>query len=149
MSKDSVKTQIDTDITNKTTAKSISPLNVGENMKAVIDLIPDSLNISKVYAVGLTQSGVNPPTIYYEYKNDLTGNIIWSRFSAGQYIGTITTNEFTIKTFFPTLTAINGGVCSANTTSTNTFIIRTWDTISNGYADGLLNGSQFKIEIYT
>jgi hypothetical protein len=42
MSKDSVKTQIDTDITNKTTSKSISPLNVGDNMKAVVDLIPDT-----------------------------------------------------------------------------------------------------------
>jgi len=40
MSKESVKTQIDIDITNKTTAKSISPLNVGSNMKAVVDLIP-------------------------------------------------------------------------------------------------------------
>ena len=41
MSKETVKTQIDTDITNKTTSKSISPLNVGGNMKAVVDLIPD------------------------------------------------------------------------------------------------------------
>ena len=41
MSKDSVKTQIDIDITNKISAKSISPLNVGGNMKAVVDLIPD------------------------------------------------------------------------------------------------------------
>ena len=41
MSKDSVKTQIDTDIINKTTSKSISPLNVGSNMKAVVDLIPE------------------------------------------------------------------------------------------------------------
>lgn len=41
MSKDSVKVQIDIDITNKTTSKSISPLNVGGNMKAVVDLIPD------------------------------------------------------------------------------------------------------------
>ena len=40
MSKETVKTQIDTDITNKTTSKSISPLNVGNNMKAVVDLIP-------------------------------------------------------------------------------------------------------------
>lgn len=41
MSKETVKTQIDLDITNKTTSKSISPLNVGGNMKAVVDLIPD------------------------------------------------------------------------------------------------------------
>ena len=39
MSKETVKTQIDTDITNKTTSKSISPTNVGNNMKAVVDLI--------------------------------------------------------------------------------------------------------------
>lgn len=43
MSKDSVKTQIDIDITNKTTSKSISPLNVGGNMKSVVDLIPDPI----------------------------------------------------------------------------------------------------------
>lgn len=39
MSKEQLKTQIDTDITNKTTSKIISPLNVGNNMKAVVDLI--------------------------------------------------------------------------------------------------------------
>jgi len=43
MSKETVKTQIDLDITNKTTYKSISPLNVGSNMKAVVDLIPPDL----------------------------------------------------------------------------------------------------------
>lgn len=47
MSKETVKTQIDIDITNKTTSKSISPLNVGSNMKAIIDLIPEGGNITK------------------------------------------------------------------------------------------------------
>ena len=41
MTKDQLKTQIDTDITNKTTTRSISPLNVGNNMKDVVDIIPD------------------------------------------------------------------------------------------------------------
>jgi len=42
MANEAIKLQIDTDITNKTSAKSITPLNVGENMKAVVDLIPEN-----------------------------------------------------------------------------------------------------------
>lgn len=37
MTNTQLKTQIDTDITNKTTTKSISPLNVGKNIKDVVD----------------------------------------------------------------------------------------------------------------
>ena len=40
MTKEELKLQIDTNITNKTLANSITPLNVGNNMKAVVDLIP-------------------------------------------------------------------------------------------------------------
>lgn len=39
MGKEELKLQIDTTITNKTLAKSISPLNVGQNMKDIVDLI--------------------------------------------------------------------------------------------------------------
>lgn len=54
MTKEQVKTQIDTDITNKTTSKSISPLNVGSNMKNIIDLIPEgnSQNLQSVIDSG-------------------------------------------------------------------------------------------------
>lgn len=38
MEKEELKLQIDTTITNKTLAKSISPLNVGQNMKDIVDL---------------------------------------------------------------------------------------------------------------
>lgn len=147
MTNTQLKSQIDSAITNKTVIKSITPSNVGTNIKSVVDYC-DQLVVSKIYAVGLSQSGINPPTIYYEYKNDLTGGIVWSRLSMGQYIGTITTNEFTIKTFFPTAMALIGGICSVNTTSSNTFILRTWSTVTNTFSDDLLNGSQFKIEIY-
>lgn len=41
MTPEQLKTQIDTDITNKTSAKSITPTNVGKNMKDVVDFIPD------------------------------------------------------------------------------------------------------------
>jgi len=93
MSKTLVKTQIDTDITNKTTSKSISPLNVGGNMKAVVDLIPE---ISyKVYTAILNQSGTNNPTVTI-LQNSLGGNIVWTRFATGSYKGTLS-NTFTVN----------------------------------------------------
>ena len=45
MTKDQLKEQIDIAITNKTTLRSISPINVGGNMKNIIDLIPDNSSI--------------------------------------------------------------------------------------------------------
>ena len=57
MSKETVKAQIDIDITNKTSSKSISPLNVGQNMKNVVDLIPDfggTQNLQSVLTEGNT-----------------------------------------------------------------------------------------------
>lgn len=104
--------------------------------------------VPKIYAVTLSQTGENEPIVNLEYKNDITDTIVWSRFSFGQYIGTITTGEFTIKTFFATLNAEEGCTCTANTTSSNTFILRTYNTATFGFEDGLLNNSQFKIEIY-
>jgi len=85
MSKDSVKTQIDIDITNKTTSKSITPSNVGNNMKAVVDLIPDKSY--KVYTAFLSQTGTDAP-ISTIFENTL-GTIVWTRFSPGRYIATI------------------------------------------------------------
>lgn len=41
MTKQQVKNNIDTDIRLKTTTNSISPENVGKNMKDIVDLIPD------------------------------------------------------------------------------------------------------------
>jgi len=102
----------------------------------------------KIYAVTLSQTGGNAPIVNLEYKNDITDPIVWSRFADGQYIGTITTSEFTIKTFFATLNAKQGCTCTANTTSANTFILRTYNTATFSFEDGLLNNSQFKIEIY-
>ena len=43
-----LKTQIDTDITNKTTSKSISPLNVGKNIKDVVDYVDQETNTKEL-----------------------------------------------------------------------------------------------------
>ena len=94
MSKETVKTQIDTDITNKITSKSISPSNVGSNMKAVVDLIPETSY--KIYTAFLSQTGTNAP-VETVFENTL-GTIVWTRFSPGRYFATISGgNMFTIN----------------------------------------------------
>jgi hypothetical protein len=64
MSKEQIKTQIDTDITNKTSVKSISPSNVGGNMKNVVDLIPDVKTNGTVLAVSGSKA-----TLQYDINN--------------------------------------------------------------------------------
>ena len=82
MSKDSVKTQIDIDITNKTTSKSISPLTVGNNMKAVVDLIPNEQY--KIYIAKLTHDVAPNPPNSYVLKNTI-GNITVQYIGVGEY----------------------------------------------------------------
>jgi len=66
MAKEQVKAQIDIDITNKTSTKSISPLNVGSNMKAVVDLIPDNIvkTIGSISAINGSKT-----TLQYDINN--------------------------------------------------------------------------------
>jgi hypothetical protein len=43
MTNTQLKTQVDADITNKTSAKSISPLNVGKNIKDLVDYVDQEI----------------------------------------------------------------------------------------------------------
>ena len=103
MSKETVKTQIDTDITNKTTSKSISPSNVGSNMKAVVDLIPDKSY--KVYSALLSCTDLVTPIL--TILENTIGNIVWTRVSAGTYRAELA-GAFTINKTIG-FTSINNG----------------------------------------
>lgn len=147
MSKDSVKTQIDTDITNKTTSKSISPLNVGGNMKAVVDLIPNELYKSYVGVLNINGSDVPSGTTIF---NNLCTSINWVKTSTGVYTATIVGGTFVAgKTFIP-----NRRYCLfADTPSTLNVYLEASNTILNVYFD---NGSaacpgawiEFEIRVY-
>jgi hypothetical protein len=131
MSKEQVKLQIDTDITGKTAVKSITPTNVGENMKDIVDLIPE--DSYKVYTALLSCTDSATPVLNI-LKNTI-GNIIWTRNSAGNY-GLALTGAFIIgKTI--TFTSINNGysiIAKMSTNfSTDTIYLETYDptTLSN------------------
>jgi len=137
MSKDSVKTQIDTDITNKTTSKSISPLNVGGNIKAVVDLIPDKSY--KIYNTLLScTDSVTPVLTILE---NTIGNIICTRNSAGNYSATLL-DAFTIGKTIGFSSINNGYIASVSFSigSTNDVVfIQTFSTVTGNPIDYIEN----------
>jgi|688.fasta_scaffold00217_18 hypothetical protein len=62
MTKQEVKDNIDQDIALKSTANSISPTNVGKNMKDIVDLIPDLSNQQLIDSMNLKISWKNGDT---------------------------------------------------------------------------------------
>ena len=93
-----LKAQIDTQITNKTGAGSITKTAVGNNIKAVVDYVDQQVPY-KSYVVFFNQSGTNAPVATDLYNN--LGNVVWTRSSAGQFTGTLVSGFPSAKTFFP------------------------------------------------
>lgn len=62
MSAQSLKLQIDADITNKALSNSITPLNVGKNLKDIVDLV--SNQISTILTHTANGDGITPIFIF-------------------------------------------------------------------------------------
>lgn len=114
MDSTSLKAQIDTDITNKTGASSISKLNVGGNIKSVVDYVDQEAKGYKIYSIMLSFNGstftVKP------LKTDF-GVVVFtpSTPSNGLIYITADTAIFTVDKSIPESGAIsNGGVAYFN-----------------------------------
>jgi len=83
MDSTTLKAQIDTNITNKTTAGSILKTNVGGDMKAVVDYVDQQVDF-KVYKAKLSQSGTDNITGII-LKNDTGKTFTYTRNSTGSY----------------------------------------------------------------
>lgn len=144
MSKDSVKTQIDTDITNKTTSKSISPSNVGGNMKAVVDLIPDATY--KVYTALITQILTDAPTAIV-LENTLGGTVTFSYTSVGTYVATLT-GAFVLNKTWCSITSTAGAdvIVTAGRTSDNTVSIKSF--LSGTLSNTVMSPACLEIRVY-
>lgn len=105
MTNTELKNNIDTAITDKTSALSITPANVGEQIKSTVDYIDQEIaaNTStpnyKIYRALITQTSTNAPTVIV-LENTLGGNIVWTRTSQGLYNGTLLNAFPADKTFY-------------------------------------------------
>lgn len=144
MSKTSVKTQIDTDITNKTTVKSISPSNVGGNMKAVVDLIPDTTY--KVYTALITQTSTNAPTAIV-LENTLGGTVTFTYSGVGLYVATLT-GAFTLNKTWCSITSTASAdvIVTVGRSSDNTVNIQSF--ISGTLSNGIMSPACLEIRVY-
>lgn len=144
MSKILIKAQIDTDITNKTTSKSISPLNVGENMKAIVDLIPEIPY--KVYTALLSQTSTNAPVATI-LENTLGGTVVFSYSGVGSYVATLTGVFILNKTWCSiTSTASADVTVTAGRSSDNTVNINSF--LSGTLTNSIMSPTCLEIRVY-
>lgn len=152
MTREELNTYIDTNITDKTIVNSLTPEDEGNALKEVANYVDQEItNIKpyKVYAILISQTGTNAPVVTTLLENTFTGTITWTRTSAGRYLGTIDSTEFTnLKTGFiitPVGVDLN---CAMVSPTSSTVTIDTWVPSSVSFADGQLNETFLEIRVY-
>lgn len=107
--------------------------------------------IPKVYAFIASQSGTDAPVVTVK-ANTLGGAVVWTYDSTGVYFGTLAGAFLASKTIILTpLVAVPGGIENGATIylarqSDNEISITTND--GGAAADGMLNNTGFKLEVY-
>jgi hypothetical protein len=81
MTNTQLKTQIDADITNKTTAESVTTDNVGENLKDIVDYVDQEIATTglpyKSYVALITHGAGNSNPTAQVLHNTLGGAVTW------------------------------------------------------------------------
>jgi len=156
MTNTELKNNIDAAITNKTSASSITPANVGEQIKSTVDYvdqeiaaIPTSTSLPYREYVGYVQFSSNGNALNTEVFNDIEAGIYFSLNSTGVYILNVYTSEFTTKTIISPFDRISGnpagvrlpifdnttgvilGYYTINRWNNSTVRMHFWDTSNN------------------
>lgn len=102
----------------------------------------------KVYVALISQTGTNDP-VATVLENTLGGDIVWTRYSAGIYYGTLTGKFLASKTFIQYQAGDYRQIEFGRNTDDNV-IIRTFDSVvlSGTPTDGLLNDFPLEIRVY-
>lgn len=103
----------------------------------------------KEYVALLTQEGTSAP-VAIVLKNTFGGSIVWSRFGAGIYVGTLSGAFVSDKTAIivaPSIFAGDYGI-GAKRNASNTVWIQTFTIASQLETDEILNNTMVKIYVY-
>lgn len=145
------KAIVDTDITNKTAANSVTAAAVGTNIKEAMNL---TLSPYKSYVAQISQTGTSAPTVAQLFENGLGGTPAWARTGVGTYTLTITGAFVVNKTItFPRDISLVVSVPDefANAVSINRIDanVVTVETFANGVStDSILNSFPLEIRVY-
>lgn len=145
---DSINTQVDTDINNKTLPSSITKVNVGNNIKAVAALTLDNY---KKLSFLISQSGTSNPVITIQ-ENTTGGTFTATRDSVGNYNITATGgNIFTVgKTGL--LSTLAGSFASGKLKhefiGATLLVLNTYNDNGTTLTDGVMTDTYIEIKIY-
>ncbi len=142
MTNTALKAQIDSQITNETTANAITPTDVGTNLKAIVDFIGYNS-----YKALITQAGSATPIISTVSKNTTGKTFTIARQNEGVFL--IEPNEaFTnIEKVFITVQN-QGGYSVLNSVSISSTQIFWYTYDFNGTLDDLIDYSTITIDIF-
>lgn len=118
-------------------------------LKAIFSKLPsEDSRPYKVYTALLTQTGTNAP-VATVLENTLGGDIVWTRDSAGYYIGTLTGEFLLNKTF------ISNSFVELNQFEDKVYMYRENDNVialrsylGGTQDDGLINHFPIEIRVY-
>jgi hypothetical protein len=113
MTNTALKAQIDSQITNETSANAITPTDVGTNLKAVVDYVDQQVPFLSYSALLSCTDGA---TVDVALLASNLGTVEWTRNSAGNYSGTLT-DKFTIGKTLVLLSVNNGYYVGLNSTT--------------------------------
>jgi len=135
MTPEELKLQIDIDITNKTSARSITPTNVGKNMKDVIDLIPLNPN-TLATNVSVSPVGGIAATNVQSALQELDSETV--KLTGDQTIAGIKTfqNVNLKSTLSPTSFAVNDLAVAGNLNGTYTYAITYYTVLGETESSG-------------
>jgi len=141
-----LKAQIDSQITNENKADSISPTDIGTNLKAVLDYADVDKSAYKIYAATFTQSASNAPVM--TVLENTIGAIVWTRSQTGLYTGRLT-GAFTLGKVSVVLTQGNGTSRLSGYSPENGAIqIVSMDPYVSQFADNSINQATIEIKVY-
>lgn len=152
MTSEELKEEIDLAITTETTPASITPTDVGDTLKLMVDYVDQEKRPYKVYSATITQSGTSDPILEI-YENTI-GNIAWTRGATGEYYGTLIGAFTDAKTMIPNAQSVIQSDGTAVATSVriyrmndNAVVVNTKQNNIN--ADSILaSGYSFEIRVY-
>lgn len=145
-----LKAQIDSQITNETLPNTISPADVGGNLKSVVDYVDQQA--PKVALIYATQSGTGNPSL--TMVSDTTGKTYTAdRVNVGSYNIYVspsfsTASKCLVSVFLDGITHSIPQWAIQNFGSSIAIETKSFTSTNFALADGILNGAQIKIEIY-
>jgi hypothetical protein len=146
MTSTELKAQIDSQITNETTANAITPTDVGTNMKAIVDFI----NYNSFTAL-ISQSGTSAPTL--KVLNNTTGATFTTSylatgiFTLNASSNIVTPNKTATINSFNSYGGFPNGRIDFYIDGANIFLIETKD--SGTFTNGVITDAFIEIRIYS